>query len=185
MQTESDELIVLKTVVQRLENAGIPYMITGSTAANYYCQPRMTRDIDIVIKTSTNQVGKLYLLFKEDFYVDMNAVEEAVRNRNLFNIIHLEKALKVDMIVMKEGEYRETEFSRRLRHDVSGVNMFMVSPEDLILSKLLWAKDSLSEMQLGDVRNLILFNRDSLDFKYLTEWAGKLAVTDMLEKAKE
>ena len=45
----SEQLEVLKLVADRLEQAGMAYMISGSMALNYYAQPRLTRDIDIVI----------------------------------------------------------------------------------------------------------------------------------------
>jgi hypothetical protein len=45
----SEELEVLKIVTQRLREAGINYMISGSIASNYYTIPRMTRDIDVVV----------------------------------------------------------------------------------------------------------------------------------------
>lgn len=41
------ELDILRDVSQRLESAGIAYMLTGSVAMNYYAQLRMTRDIDL------------------------------------------------------------------------------------------------------------------------------------------
>lgn len=46
METELD---ILRDVSERLESAGIEYMLTGSVAMNYYAQPRMTRDIDLVV----------------------------------------------------------------------------------------------------------------------------------------
>ena len=46
----SEELAVLKLVSERLKSAGIPYMITGSIASNFYAVPRMTRDVDLVIE---------------------------------------------------------------------------------------------------------------------------------------
>ena len=185
MQTHSDELVVLKTVVQRLESAGIPYMLTGSIAANLYAQPRMTRDIDIIIKADTGQTDNLHSLFKDDFYVDRGSIEEAVKNRSMFNIIHNEKVVKLDLIIKKEGEYREAEFSRRARRKVDDIELFVVSAEDLILSKLHWAKDSLSELQLGDVRNIISLNRDNLDFDYLRKWAPVLSVSELLDGVTE
>jgi hypothetical protein len=185
LQANPDELEVLKVVVQRLENAGIPYMVTGSIAANFYAQPRMTRDIDVVIKVDAGQIDKLHSLFNNDFYVEKSSIEEAMRNRSLFNIIHSEKVVKIDMIIMKDGEYRETEFSRRLKKKVNSLELFIVSPEDLILSKLYWARESHSEMQLGDVRNIILLNRNTLDFDYLRKWAQTLSVLELLEKATE
>ena len=53
----SEELEVLKTVTQRLADASIPYMVTGSIAANFYTVPRMTRDIDIVVELSERDIG--------------------------------------------------------------------------------------------------------------------------------
>ena len=45
-----NEQDLLKIVTERLESAGISYMITGSVAANFYTIPRMTRDIDIIVE---------------------------------------------------------------------------------------------------------------------------------------
>ena len=51
MSKMSDEIDILKLVCQCLEQVDIPYMLTGSFAANFYAVPRMTRDIDIVMFT--------------------------------------------------------------------------------------------------------------------------------------
>ena len=150
----SEELEILKIVSRRLKEAGIPYMITGSIAANFYAMPRMTRDIDIVIEVKTEDVDCLLALFKDDFYIDRDTVVEALSQRGIFNIIHNEYVIKIDFIVRKDSPYRELEFTRRREINVEGVGIWMVSPEDLILSKLVWAEDRLSEMQLGDVRNI-------------------------------
>lgn len=83
-----DEIDVLKIVVKRLESAEIPYMITGSIAANFYTTPRMTRDIDIVIEVEGNKAEILYSLFSDDFYTDRDAIKNAIHNKQIFNIIH-------------------------------------------------------------------------------------------------
>ena len=184
MERNPDELEVLKIVVQRLDKAGIPYMVTGSIAGNFYSQPRMTRDIDVVIKMGINQIDSLYSLLRDDFYVDRNSMEEALANRSMFNVIHSEKVVKIDLIVIKPGEYREVEFSRRVKRKVNNSEVFVVSPEDLILSKLHWAKESRSDTQLGDVRNIIALNKDALDFQYLGKWAQELSVLELLEEAQ-
>jgi len=73
----------------------------------------------------------------------------------MFNLLHLESVVKVDMIVRKDSEYRRTEFERRRRIELDAFSLWIVSKEDLILSKLAWAKPSGSELQLRDVRNLL------------------------------
>jgi hypothetical protein len=64
----SEELEVLKTVGRRLDDLGIPYMITGSMAVNYYAVPRMTRDIDLVVELSGGDAGRFRETFQDDFW---------------------------------------------------------------------------------------------------------------------
>ena len=171
----NEELEVLKTVAERLETAGLAYMLTGSMAVNYYAIPRMTRDIDVVVELSAEDADRVCRLFEEDFYVDSDAVRRSIRERGMFNIIHSAFVIKVDLVVRKESEYRRVEFARRRRVSVEGCGLFMVAPEDLILSKLDWARDSRSGAQLGDVRNL-LTSIPGLDQAYLARWASRLGL---------
>ena len=171
----NQELEVLKSVTQRLKTAGIPYMITGSIAAGFYAVPRMTRDIDIVIELDIQGADRLSGLLQNDFYIDRETVMEAVEQRGLFNILHNEYVIKVDLIVRKDHPYRELEFRRRREIKIEDARMWIVSPEDLVLSKLLWAKDSLSEQQMEDIKNLLAMVKD-LDLGYIKEWVVKLAL---------
>lgn len=179
----SDELDILKATAERLDRLEIPYMVTGSMAANFYTEPRMTRDIDIVLVIPLTAVEKFFETFGKDFYLDADSIKEAIKNRSMFNIIHLERPVKVDFIVRKNEVYRKEEFERRQKVKIDGFACWIVSPEDLILSKLDWAKDSLSEMQLSDIKNL-LGSVAKLDFKYLEKWIGELKLDKIYSKAK-
>jgi hypothetical protein len=178
----SEELEVLKEVALRLDGAGIAYMVTGSTAANFYTVPRMTRDIDIVVELSERDVGKFILAFEEDHYLEPATVREAVKSRGMFNLIHDRYVIKVDFVVRKDTPYRRKEFSRKKKISVEGHVLYVVAPEDLILSKLEWAKDSKSEIQLRDVQNL-LQSVKGLDRRYLARWAKELGVVSLYRKA--
>ncbi len=171
----SDELEVLKQVAQRLEASGIPYMITGSMAANLYTSPRTTRDIDIVVELLERDLNKFISLFESDYYLDAETVREAVKSEAMFNLIHNEYIVKVDFVVRKDTLYRRREFARRKKITVDDRDLYVVSPEDLILSKLEWAKDSRSEVQMNDVRNL-LKSVKRLNRGYLIRWAKALGV---------
>ena len=172
------ELDILKDVCSRLERAGIDYMLTGSMAMNYYAQPRMTRDIDIVVELEESDTGKLTALFEPDYFVPEEALRNALRDRGMFNLLHLESVVKVDLIVRKQAPYRQIEFARRARVELPGFQAWLVSREDLILSKLAWARDSESEIQMRDVRNLL---SSEVDMAYLRQWAPDLDVSDLLE----
>lgn len=150
----AEELDVLKSVARRLDEAQIPYMITGSMAANYYAVPRMTRDIDVVVDLSPADADRVCGLF-EDFYLEPDAVRTAIAERTMFNAIHTESVVKVDFVMRKDTEYRREELQRRRRVTIDDDAIFIVAPEDLIISKLDWARETRSPIQLADVRNLL------------------------------
>jgi hypothetical protein len=178
-----DQLSILSLVTKRLDAAAIPYMITGSIAAGHYARPRMTRDIDLVVELQPADADRLASLFRDQFECDVDAIRSAIERQSLFNLIHPETIVKVDFIVRKDTTYRREEFARRRRVDIDGRSAWMVSPEDLLLSKLLWAKDSRSELQLSDVKHLI--NAQSLlDWPYIDRWAEELDVAQLLDEAR-
>lgn len=102
----------------------------------------------------------------------------------MFNMIHHAHVIKVDVIVRKDSDYRREEFARRRPVSVEGHELFIVSPEDLILSKLEWAKDTHSEVQLTDVRN-VLAAVDKLDRDYLERWATRLGLDSLYREVSQ
>jgi hypothetical protein len=178
----TEELEVLKIVTGRLEAAGIPYMVTGSFAANYYAVPRMTRDIDLVVDVTAGDADRLCALFESDFYLDRDAVRAAIAGRGAFNAIHEAYVIKVDCIVRKDSQYRRTEFARRRRGSIEGQGLAIVAPEDLIISKLDWMRETRSEVQLADVRN-ILRSVPDLDRQYLAHWTERLGLGALYREA--
>jgi hypothetical protein len=177
------ELEVLKRVCQGLGSANIPYMLTGSFAANFYATPRMTRDIDIVIQIMESDLDNFYNAFKDDFYLSREALAEAVRHKGMFNIIHNNTILKIDFIVRKNSPYRFAEFQRKQLVQYDSSPVWIVSPEDLIISKLFWAKDSFSEMQIKDVKNLFSTMKN-LDLDYIDKWVEDLELKEVYQKVE-
>jgi hypothetical protein len=180
----SDELEVLKSVTAQLEGAGIPYRVTGSMAANFYAVPRMPRDIDLVIELSERDVDRVTRLFQQEYYVDRDMVQRAVRDHVTFNMIHNTLVVKVDCVVRKEMEYRREEFARHRAVSIADQRVYIVSPEDLILPELDWAKESRSQMQLDDVWNL-LQSVQGLDAEYLNGWADRLGLTTLYQEVPQ
>jgi ABC-type anion transport system duplicated permease subunit len=170
-------------VVERLQRADIAYMISGSIALSYYAQPRLTRDIDIVVALRLEDAERVTNLFAAGFYIDADAVRNAIAQPGMFNIIHYDHVMKVDFIVRKDTLYRQEEFARRSAVEIDGVTMWLVTAEDLLLSKLAWAAESRSELQLQDVRNLIRSVAD-LDWTYIERWATDLMLGELLREVR-
>ena len=174
------ELLALQDLCSKLEGGGIAYMLTGSLAMSYYARPRMTRDIDIVVALEAAAAAKLAGLLGTDYHADGEAIAEGFRLRRPCNVIHLPTVVKIDLIPRKEGDYRRTEFERRRKVNFAGVELWIVSGEDLVLSKLEWARDSGSELQMRDVRHLL---EAPLDKAYLEAWAARLGLAARLKEA--
>lgn len=184
MDMNNDDFRMLKIACEGLEKANIPYMLTGSFAANFYAVPRMTRDIDMIIQIFEADMDKFVLAFEKHFYLDRRSIVEALEYQRMFNIINLDNGFKIDFIILKNSSYRQTEFQRKRRVIFNGVEVWIVSPEDLIISKLDWAKDSMSEMQMRDVKNL-LTTLKNLDKTYLHQWVQTLQLDAIYAKVGE
>ena len=180
---ELPEWQTLLEVISLLNKLGIPYMLTGSLAKTFYATPRMTRDIDIVVELEASDVTSVVTGFEGSFYIDKDAVYSAIKESRMFNILHLRFHVKVDLIVRKVDEYRKVEFSRRRELTLNGIKCWVVSPEDLILSKLWWAKDSLSDLQLSDVKDLMMSVQ--LDHAYIENWVKKLSLEHVYGMVKK
>ncbi|MDP3717772.1 MAG: nucleotidyl transferase AbiEii/AbiGii toxin family protein [Acidobacteriota bacterium] len=172
-----DQSRVLLDVVQRLDREGIPYMLSGSVALSAYVRPRMTRDIDLVIDVQPGQSDLLARAFRDGYYLDDEAARRAVAERRLVNAVHEETLVKVDLVIRKDEPFRKAEFDRRGTVSVHGRDVRIVSPEDLLLSKLIWGAESGSAVQISDARQLAAL---TLDWSYVDRWAAMLYLAEAL-----
>jgi len=172
------ELEVLADITAQLERLGLPFMLTGSFALAFYATPRMTRDLDIVVSVDASRIAALTAALADSYYIDADLVRTAIEAEGLFNLMHYASGIKIDLIVCKSTPYRVQEFSRRREARLGELRTWIVSREDLILSKLVWAEATGSEMQIRDVQQLL---SGAVDIDYLRRWAAELGVVRQLE----
>jgi hypothetical protein len=141
----------------------------------------MTRDIDLVVALESVRVQQLTDALGADYHADVDAISAALRSARPWNIIHVPSVVKIDLIPRKDTPYRRAEFERRLRVELAGVPLWIVSVEDLILSKLEWSRESRSEQQRRDVGLLL---EAPLDRAYLNEWAARLGLHGLLKEVE-
>ena len=178
MTLYEDQERILRDVTERFERLGLSYMLTGSMAMTKYAMMRMTRDIDIVLEIKCSDAQRIITAFEPDYYVPHSRVSSAITRKSMFNILHQRSLVKVDCVIRKDTEFQKFAFSNRRKIDFSGFDVWIISKEDLILSKLNWAKDSRSEMQMRDVASII---RNGYDEEYVAMWAKKLDLNDILD----
>lgn len=172
----SPEEAALRRVIELLTRSGIPYMLTGSFAASYHGRPRATHDADLVIDPEGGHFDDfLRELEAAGFYVSQVGARAALRQRRQFNVIDIETAAKIGLIIRKDRPFSAEEFSRRQVVAWGTLDMTIVSPEDAILSKLEWSQKGDSERQLRDAAGVLELN-PTVDRAYIARWAAVLGV---------
>lgn len=181
--------MTLKDLAARLsalfKEHGVPYMFVGSVASSYHAEPRMTRDLDIVIDPQPESLRALVrALAAAGLYVDPDAAGEALADRSQFNVIDPSSGWKADLIIRKERPFSREEFARRQSAEMLGATAFVATAEDTIIAKLEWARAGGSDRQVRDVRSILSVSGDRLDRTYLDRWVNELGLQDLWQRAE-
>ena len=185
-----DLLPALRPVLAGFDRLGIVYYVGGSVASSLYGEPRSTLDIDIGADLPESVIRELVSQWGCDFYVSEPAMRDAVQRGRCFNLIHLSTSLKVDIFVCGADAFNASVLKRRVSRAVAvgeeSLSIWMATPEDVILHKLVWYRKGgeISERQWRDVYGVLKQQQDRLDASYLVEWADRLQVRDLWERIR-
>ena len=176
MGTRQDEL--LRRLVRRLEKLELRYFITGSVAAIYYGEPRLTNDIDVVVDLPEQRIGDFYAEFPAgEFYVSEEALHRAVEQHGMCNVIHIPSGLKIDIVIPSDTMFERSRFERAKRVEPGkGFDATFASAEDVILKKMDFFRDGGSDKHLRDITGILMVSGDQLDFEYIENWADQMGL---------
>ena len=174
----------LRQVIEILDKASVPYMLTGSLASAYYAIPRATQDLDVVIATEKAGVERIVRgLQQAGWYVDRDAALEAYRTRGQFAAIDPSSGWKADFIIRKDRPYSKVEFDRRERVSLLDLEASIASLEDLLIAKLEWSRLGDSALQRRDVLQLLERAWERLDRNYVEKWVVELGLSTEWESS--
>lgn len=170
----------LKRALEVLDTLQLPYAIVGSWASGFWGDPRMTRDIDVVVRIGQQHVPQLLACFPApEFYVSRPAMEEAIRTDGQFNVIHPTSGNKIDFMLARPDAWGDAQIARRQRVGiVPGREGYIAAPEDVILGKLLYYREGGSDRHLSDIAGILTKSGDAVDRSYLETMVAQLGVAD-------
>ncbi len=168
-------LSVFLEVVEIFEKNNLPYMVVGSIASMTYGEPRMTNDMDMVIDILYSDAQKIEQLFPIEKYdcPPIEVLKSEIIQKGQFNLIHQDTGLKIDLMIRKNNSHSIEEFNRKqLVPFISDKSIYMATPEDVIIKKLIFYRDGNSEKHLTDIRGILTDTK--IDTEYLESWIEKL-----------
>jgi hypothetical protein len=173
----------LKLILECLEVAEVEYLIGGAIAEWAWGEPRATQDLDLVINLPIQAVGRFSKeLEKRNMLVPVDIILDAIvedRADIPLNAIHMYSGLKADLYLMRDGDLlRQSAFQRRVLVDYGPPigNVYVHSPEDLILYKLMYLGLSGQPKHARDIAAILRAKKDQLDFGYIEEWVAQLGL---------
>ncbi len=175
-------LIKISNILDALK---IRYAVTGGYAVSVWGRPRYTADIDIIVELEEKNIkplAKELLNIAKDVYADEDMMRDALVHKGEFNFIEPEYGLKVDFFVQGNDSYAKLKFKRAVPRDNFGHRIFFVAPEDLILSKLVWSRQSMSFKQFEDIKTILKNDNIKLDMEYLEDWSQKQDTAEILAR---
>ncbi len=184
----------LKLMLETLESAGVEYLIGGAIAEWAWGEPRATQDLDLVINLPIESVVRFSKeLEKRNMLVPADIILDAIvedRADIPLNAIHMYSGLKADLYLMRDGDaLRQSAFQRRVLIDYGPPigKVYVHSPEDLILYKLMYLGLSGQSKHARDIAAILRAKKDQLDFGYIKEWVAQLGLgsvwKEMLDSA--
>lgn len=174
---------LMQKIAKILGDLKILYAVTGGYAVAMWGRPRSTFDIDVIVQVYKPQIKAFRRALQNISklsYLDEDAIEEAVKREGEFNFIHTESGIKIDFWVAGSNPISQLELERRISKTINGQRVYFISPEDLILSKLRWYKESKSNRHLEDIESILKIQKN-LDYGYLRKWAKIQSTRKILE----
>jgi hypothetical protein len=179
------EANLISIFVKPLNHADIEYMVTGSVASIVYGEPRMTHDIDLVIKLSDADVAGLSKVFPDDqFYCppsDVILSETSREVRGHFNIIHHRTGLKADFYPVGTDPLHKWAMSQKRTIQFDNDEICVAPPEYVITRKLDYFREGGSEKHLTDIKNMLRYSGDIIDISILKEKAAQIGLQKQLD----
>jgi hypothetical protein len=173
---------ILFRFINAFEQLSIPYMLVGSYSSNVYGRPRSTQDADFVVQMTGNPMPALAQILGSEFQIDPQMSFETVTATMRYVATHPASAFKVEMFLLSDDAHDQLRFQRRQQVDFEGKNVWLPTPEDVVITKLRWSKGGNRSKDISDVLQILDLRKTSLALPYIRNWCDQHNTRELFEK---
>ncbi len=178
-----------RLLLHPLHRTGIEYMVTGAVAAIAYGEPRMTNDVDVVVRLASGEGRTLVAAYSAaEYYVPPIEVIEQERQRprhGHFNVIHHDTGLRADFYLIGDDPLHEWAWGRRQTASIGGDAIWFAPLEYVIIRKLEYFKQSGSDRHTRDIRGILRISGADVRLAELEQLIEERGLSAVWQQAKQ
>ena len=174
---------VLQTV-SALDECRIPYMLVGSYSTNVYGIPRSTEDADVVIELGDVSIIELSQRLAPSIRIDPQLSFETVTMTRRYVAELVGTPFKIEFFLLSADAHDQERFRRRQLVVTLGKQVWLPTPEDVIVTKLRWALMANRSKDRDDARDVIAVQGGRLDWDYVQRWCERHGTRALLDEIR-
>lgn len=175
---------VVRRVLDALDAEGMAYAIVGSFASNIYGVPRATQDADIVVEAGPGQIGQVVKRLGLDFEREPQLQFETVTGTTKTVLRHRPSDFTIEVFNLSDDPHDQSRFARRRLLQIYGGHAWVLTPEDVLVTKLNWLHRSNRKKDLADIQNVMLVQFNALDWHYVETWCDQHGSRPLMERVR-
>jgi predicted nucleotidyltransferase len=176
----ADALSITTQVLAALSRCGVAHVLVGSFARNVHSFARSTKDADIVLAVDTAGLSRFEAELGPAFSLDPQTTFETITGTFRHILIHRETTFKTELFLLSHDAYDQERFSRRLAINFNGQKTYVLTAEDVIVTKLRW----LRRKDVEDISDVIAVKGAKLDWDYIHRWTALHATRAKLDEIR-
>jgi hypothetical protein len=172
-------------VVRALNDAGVRYMVVGSLSSNVYGIPRSTKDADFVVELTDSAIQSIVQSLGDAYLLDPQMSFETITGTFRYRLKHVASAFLIELFLISDDSHDQARFARRRRTQLAGQDVYVPTPEDVIITKLRWSRHGNRHKDVDDVRGILSVQGNKIDWDYLNLWCDRHGTRALLDRIRE
>jgi len=187
--SQTPELLeALRAVQEVLDGEDLRWFVFGAQAVVVYGRPRLTADVDVTLEASLEEtLALLPILARHGFEARTPKPQEFLHSTRVLPLVHVSSGLAVDVVVAGPGIEEEFLAHRRFV-DLGGLKVPVISPEDLVVTKVLAGRPKdLEDVEgvLREQKGKLNLDRSRQFLRLLEQALGRSDLLPVLDRLAE